>query len=434
MTVRGLVSGLLASACALVWAATAAASPSGVVVSQVYGGGGNTGATYTHDFVELYNAGSTPVSLDGWSVQYASARPARALRRNRQLTELTGTIAAGPVLPRPAGAGRRRNDAAPDARRDRRHADRDGAGAGKVALVRSTAASAATGTGCPLPAPRRDRGPRRVRHRDERRELLRGRGCRADAARTRSPRSARWQRRDRHRQQRVRLRHRRARPAQQHRSASQATERPRSRAVTPANGATEVARTTNLTVTFSEAVNAAPGAFTLTCAQTGARTLAVTGNGTASYTLDPTADLGEGETCTATVQRGRHLGRRHDRPARRDGRGLHVVVHDDASAPDQDDRRGAGRRSPTPPTATPTAPRSRPRRATAPVRPSTVRGVIFQKTITRTAAGAIQRGFFIQNLPSYADSDPTTSDALFVFMGTFTTLIGGYRRRSATRS
>jgi predicted extracellular nuclease len=49
-----------------------AVSPN-VVVSQVYGGGGNSGATYTHDFVELFNRGSTSVDLTGWSVQYASA-------------------------------------------------------------------------------------------------------------------------------------------------------------------------------------------------------------------------------------------------------------------------------------------------------------------------------------------------------------------------
>lgn len=51
----------------------AQASTSGVVISQVYGGGGNNGATYTHDFIELFNAGSAPVSLNGWSVQYASS-------------------------------------------------------------------------------------------------------------------------------------------------------------------------------------------------------------------------------------------------------------------------------------------------------------------------------------------------------------------------
>jgi uncharacterized repeat protein (TIGR01451 family) len=42
-------------------------------ISQVYGGGGNYGSIYTHDFVELLNTGADPVSLDGWSVQYASA-------------------------------------------------------------------------------------------------------------------------------------------------------------------------------------------------------------------------------------------------------------------------------------------------------------------------------------------------------------------------
>ena len=47
--------------------------PGGVVISQVYGGGGNAGATLRNDFVELYNNTPTAVSLDGWSVQYASA-------------------------------------------------------------------------------------------------------------------------------------------------------------------------------------------------------------------------------------------------------------------------------------------------------------------------------------------------------------------------
>ena len=50
----------------------AVASSSGVVISQVYGGGGNTGSTYTHDFIELFNAGSSAIDLTGWSVQYAS--------------------------------------------------------------------------------------------------------------------------------------------------------------------------------------------------------------------------------------------------------------------------------------------------------------------------------------------------------------------------
>jgi predicted extracellular nuclease len=49
-----------------------AVSPN-AVISQVYGGGGNSGATLTHDFIELFNRGTSSVSLNGWSVQYASA-------------------------------------------------------------------------------------------------------------------------------------------------------------------------------------------------------------------------------------------------------------------------------------------------------------------------------------------------------------------------
>ena len=36
-----------------------------IVISQVYGGGGNSGGVYTNDFVELFNRGTTAVSLDG---------------------------------------------------------------------------------------------------------------------------------------------------------------------------------------------------------------------------------------------------------------------------------------------------------------------------------------------------------------------------------
>jgi len=48
-----------------------AANP--IRISQVYGGGASTGATYTHDFIELFNSGDTAVNLEGWSVQYTTA-------------------------------------------------------------------------------------------------------------------------------------------------------------------------------------------------------------------------------------------------------------------------------------------------------------------------------------------------------------------------
>src|SRR5579872_7256728 len=72
-------------------AASGAANAAGqVVISQVYGGGGNNSATLTNDFIELHNNTSVPVSLDGWSVQYGSATGT-----TQQVTKLAGMIAAG---------------------------------------------------------------------------------------------------------------------------------------------------------------------------------------------------------------------------------------------------------------------------------------------------------------------------------------------------
>jgi len=47
-----------------------------VVISEVYGGGGNSGSTILDDFIELYNPTSSPIDISGWSVQYAAAATA----------------------------------------------------------------------------------------------------------------------------------------------------------------------------------------------------------------------------------------------------------------------------------------------------------------------------------------------------------------------
>lgn len=44
-----------------------------VVISEVYGGGGNSGAPYRNDFVELYNNTDINIDISGWTVHYASA-------------------------------------------------------------------------------------------------------------------------------------------------------------------------------------------------------------------------------------------------------------------------------------------------------------------------------------------------------------------------
>ena len=47
--------------------------PAHLVISQIYGAGGNSGAALTNDYIEIFNPTSAPVSLSGLSVQYASA-------------------------------------------------------------------------------------------------------------------------------------------------------------------------------------------------------------------------------------------------------------------------------------------------------------------------------------------------------------------------
>ncbi len=70
---------------------TAPLANSTIVISQVYGGGGNSNATYLNDFVQLYNRGNTTVDLSGWTLQYASA--AGTSWTNKQ--PLGGPLAAG---------------------------------------------------------------------------------------------------------------------------------------------------------------------------------------------------------------------------------------------------------------------------------------------------------------------------------------------------
>jgi len=61
-----------------------------VMLSEVYGGGGNSGATYTRDFVELANRGADE-DLTGWSVQYLPGTPTASSLW--QVTPLSGSIA-----------------------------------------------------------------------------------------------------------------------------------------------------------------------------------------------------------------------------------------------------------------------------------------------------------------------------------------------------
>ena len=103
-----------------------------VVITQVFGGGGNAGAPFRNDFIEIFNAGSTPVNLTGWSIQYASATA--STWSSTPLTSITLSPGQRYLIQQAGGS----NGAAlptPDASGTIAMA----AGAGKVALVKSTA-------------------------------------------------------------------------------------------------------------------------------------------------------------------------------------------------------------------------------------------------------------------------------------------------------
>src|SRR6185436_16559500 len=111
-----------------------------VVISQLYGGGGNAGATLKNDFIEIINHTGAPINLNGWSVQYASATLA-----NWQVTALTNfTLQPGQyyLIKEAAGAGGTVD--LPTA--DQTGTIAMGATSGKVALVSNTTALAGT---CP---------------------------------------------------------------------------------------------------------------------------------------------------------------------------------------------------------------------------------------------------------------------------------------------
>jgi predicted extracellular nuclease len=136
----------LAVFAALNFAPVAHAVSPNIVISQVYGGGGNAGATYQNDFIELFNRGTIPVNLNGMSLQYAATTGSSWTNKTNlpNVVLMPGQY----YLVQEASGGV--NGTVPPA------ADLTGtinlaAGAGKVALV-SNQVSIAAGTICPTTA------------------------------------------------------------------------------------------------------------------------------------------------------------------------------------------------------------------------------------------------------------------------------------------
>ena len=122
---------------------TAAATRPQIVISQVYGGGGNSKAPLKNDYIELFNPGSDSVDLTGWSVQYASASGSFS---QTLTTPLSKKLGPGNYYLVQEAAGANDTTALPTP--DATGSIAMSGTAAKVALVRSTTALSGS---CPAP-------------------------------------------------------------------------------------------------------------------------------------------------------------------------------------------------------------------------------------------------------------------------------------------
>jgi hypothetical protein len=264
----------------------AAALSSTVVISQVYGGGGNSGATLKNDFIELFNLGGAAVNLTGWSVQYASAAGT-----TWQVTNLSGTIQPGQyyLVQEAAGAGGTINLPTPDATGTILMS----ATAAKVALVSTT--TALSGTGCPFSATVVD---------------FVGYGTTANCSETApapglSNTTAELRKNAGCTETDVNSSDFEAGAPNPRNTSSPfhfctGDNAPAVSATSPADGATDVGFNSDITITFNEPVTVSSAWYTITCTTSGSHT-AVQSGGPTTFTLDPSIDFAFSESCTVTV-------------------------------------------------------------------------------------------------------------------------------------
>jgi uncharacterized protein len=251
-----------------------------VVVSQVYGGGGNSGATYTHDFIELFNRSTNTVSLDGWSVQYASATGT-----SWQGTALSGTLQPGQyyLVQEAPGAGGTEPLPTPDAVGSIAMSATNG----KVALVNNSDPLSGI---CPLGGPVVDF----VGYGSA--NCFEGSGAAPELSNTtaalRLDEGA--QDTDNNATDFV------AGAPSPRNSSFGFDDAPFVVSTSPASDEMNVPAGAFITITFSEAVDVSGDWFNITCTTSGP-VPASTSGGPLSFTLDPANDLAEAENCTVTV-------------------------------------------------------------------------------------------------------------------------------------
>jgi predicted extracellular nuclease len=355
-----------------VWSGNALAAGD-VVISQVYGGGGNAGAALKNDFIELYNPSSTSVSLTGWSVQYAASAGT-----TWQKTTISGTLAPGAyyLVQEQAGAGGTTALPTPNATGTINMS----ATAGKVALVGNATTLAGS---CPAglvdlvgfgtancfegagAAPSPPNNTTAVLRQGSG-SVDTGNNAADFAVGTANPRSG-----------------------------GVGDAAPSVASTIPANGASDIDPATNLAVTFSEPVSVDTAWFTIQCSVTGDHTATVSG-GPVTFTLDPTTSFAFGELCTTTISA--------------------TTVHDQDALDPPDTMVASFVWTITTSTPPVTIPEIQGAGQVSPLADHPVSGVRGIVTAVKSTGSA--RGFFMQD--AAGDGDPSTSDGIYVFTGSTT--------------
>jgi predicted extracellular nuclease len=165
----------------------------------------------------------------------------------------------------------------------------------------------------------------------------------------------------------------------------------------PADGATDVPVDSNLSVTFSEPVTLAPGAVTISCATSGNHASSITG-GPTTFTVDPTANFVQNETCTITVV----------------GTGV-----SDADAQDPPDTMTANFTFRVTTVAPPTITRIHKVQGSTDASQMVGQTATIEGVVVGDYQGTGQfSGYFVEEEDADQDTDPTTSEGIFVFSST----------------
>jgi uncharacterized protein len=248
-----------------------------IVIRQVYGGGGNSGATLKNDFIELYNRGSVTMNVTGWTVQYASSTGS-----SWQKTALNGTIEPGKyfLVQEAQGSGGTVDLPAPNSIGTIAMS----ATAGKVALVNNSTTLTGTcptglvdfvgfgtATNCSETAPTATLSNSTAALR------------KSSGAQDTDNNSADF-----------------TVGAPNPRNTPPPDAAPAVAGTVPADGASNVPYDTNVTVTFTEPVNVTSAWYTLNCSLSGSHTAAFSG-GTTTFTVNPDTDFISGDNCTFVV-------------------------------------------------------------------------------------------------------------------------------------